>query len=621
MKPINSETNNNSNNWLGFSLSAPTTMDGGGGSADHHQAPNCSDAVSNAVPLNYPAGFTYPQGIYYGVDGENAAAFYSNLTVMPLKSDGSLCLMEAINRSQPQGVIVTSATPKLEDFFGGAHGQYEVCDRAMALSLDSMYYHHHNQVAADYPNFPAMYHHQPADEAPPKDRGGLHPPPEVKGWAAGNYQSGGVLEQKGCADDVGGGGDNGAVGGYGDLQSLSLSMSPGSQSSCVTGSQSHVVQPAVVDCMGLENKKRGPEKVDQKQIVHRKSIDTFGQRTSQYRGVTSRHRWTGRYEAHLWDNSCKKEGQSRKGRQGGYDMEEKAARAYDCAALKYWGPSTHINFPLDNYQQELEDMKNMSRQEYVAHLRRKSSGFSRGASIYRGVTSRHHQHGRWQARIGRVAGNKDLYLGTFSTQEEAAEAYDVAAIKFRGSNAVTNFDISRYDVERIMESNGLLSGEMARRTKGVIVPCGENNSLGNNFPNMEQMKDVPNSTDWTMALYGSAHEKQGRGAEDFDKAHQGFQGNFGLEVFGPGQQEMCGPGKMTGHVSTNSSLVTSLSSSREGSPDRNNVGGPVQMQFGLPGPLASKFFPCPSGSEAGPNWIPSGHVRPQVPLFSAWTDS
>ena len=27
---------------------------------------------------------------------------------------------------------------------------------------------------------------------------------------------------------------------------------------------------------------------------------------------------------------------------------------------------------------------------------------------------RHHQHGRWQARIGRVSGNKDLYLGTFS---------------------------------------------------------------------------------------------------------------------------------------------------------------------------------------------------------------
>lgn len=31
---------------------------------------------------------------------------------------------------------------------------------------------------------------------------------------------------------------------------------------------------------------------------------------------TFRHRWTGRYEAHLWDNSCRKEGQTRKGRQG-----------------------------------------------------------------------------------------------------------------------------------------------------------------------------------------------------------------------------------------------------------------------------------------------------------------
>ncbi|XP_065851009.1 AP2-like ethylene-responsive transcription factor AIL5 [Euphorbia lathyris] len=198
----------------------------------------------------------------------------------------------------------------------------------------------------------------------------------------------------------------------------------------------------------------------------RKSVDTFGQRTSIYRGVT-RHRWTGRYEAHLWDNSCRREGQSRKGRQvylGGYDKEEKAARAYDLAALKYWGPTTTTNFPISNYEKELEEMKHMTRQEFVASLRRKSSGFSRGASIYRGVT-RHHQHGRWQARIGRVAGNKDLYLGTFSTQEEAAEAYDIAAIKFRGLNAVTNFDMSRYDVKSIANSNLPIGGVSSSRSK------------------------------------------------------------------------------------------------------------------------------------------------------------
>ncbi|AQK56161.1 AP2-like ethylene-responsive transcription factor AIL6 [Zea mays] len=49
--------------------------------------------------------------------------------------------------------------------------------------------------------------------------------------------------------------------------------------------------------------------------------------------------------------------------------------------------------PVENYRDELEEMKGMTKQEFIAHLRRRSSGFSRGASIYRGVT-RHHQKGR-----------------------------------------------------------------------------------------------------------------------------------------------------------------------------------------------------------------------------------
>ena len=52
-------------------------------------------------------------------------------------------------------------------------------------------------------------------------------------------------------------------------------------------------------------------------------------------------------------------------------------------------------------------------------------------SQYRGVT-RHHQHGKWEARIGRVDGSKYLYLGTFDAAEDAARAYDRAAVKFRG---------------------------------------------------------------------------------------------------------------------------------------------------------------------------------------------
>ncbi|CAA2953881.1 ethylene-responsive transcription factor WRI1 [Olea europaea subsp. europaea] len=188
-------------------------------------------------------------------------------------------------------------------------------------------------------------------------------------------------------------------------------------------------------------KKSQPKRVRPNKIQNA-AADSNKSRSSVFRGVT-RHRWTGRFEAHLWDKSTWNNIQNKKGKQSAYDNEESAARTYDLAALKYWGPSTPLNFPLEMYSTETEEMQKMTKEEYLASLRRQSSGFSRGVSKYRGV-ARHHHNGRWEARIGRVSGNKYLYLGTFSTQEEAAAAYDRAAIEFRGPNAVTNFDISKY---------------------------------------------------------------------------------------------------------------------------------------------------------------------------------
>ncbi|KAL9996160.1 putative transcription factor AP2-EREBP family [Helianthus debilis subsp. tardiflorus] len=130
--------------------------------------------------------------------------------------------------------------------------------------------------------------------------------------------------------------------------------------------------------------------------------------------ILNRHRWTGRFEAHLWDKGTWNSIQNKKGKQRAYDSEEAAARTYDLAALKYWGPDTTLNFEIDTYKKDIEEMEKLSKDEYLASLRRRSSGFSRGVSKYRGV-ARHHHNGRWEARIGRVLGNKYLYLGTYGT--------------------------------------------------------------------------------------------------------------------------------------------------------------------------------------------------------------
>ncbi|KAL4370654.1 hypothetical protein AHAS_Ahas06G0087400 [Arachis hypogaea] len=141
-----------------------------------------------------------------------------------------------------------------------------------------------------------------------------------------------------------------------------------------------------------------------------------GKRSSIYRGVT-RHRWTGRYEAHLWDKSTWNQNQNKKGKQvylGAYDDEEAAARAYDLAALKYWGPGTLINFPVTDYTRDLDEMQNVSREEYLASLRRKSSGFSRGISKYRALSS------RWEP-YGRIAGS-DYFNSMQYGDDSAAES-------------------------------------------------------------------------------------------------------------------------------------------------------------------------------------------------------
>ncbi|KAF0922877.1 hypothetical protein E2562_002126 [Oryza meyeriana var. granulata] len=149
-----------------------------------------------------------------------------------------------------------------------------------------------------------------------------------------------------------------------------------------------------------------------KERISRMPPCAAGKRSSIYRGVT-RHRWTGRYEAHLWDKSTWNQNQNKKGKQvylGAYDDEEAAARAYDLAALKYWGAGTQINFPVSDYARDLEEMQMISKEDYLVSLRRKSSAFSRGLPKYRGLPRQLH-NSRWDASLGHLLGNDYMSLG------------------------------------------------------------------------------------------------------------------------------------------------------------------------------------------------------------------
>ncbi|XP_078430262.1 APETALA2-like protein 3 [Wolffia australiana] len=195
-------------------------------------------------------------------------------------------------------------------------------------------------------------------------------------------------------------------------------------------------------------------------------------RSSQYRGVTF-YRRTGRWESHIWDSR-------KQVYLGGFDTAYAAARAYDRAALKFRGVDADINFHVSDYYEDLQNTKNLTKEQFVHLLRRRTSGVSRGTSKFSGVTL--HKCGRWEARVGQLPGDRSVYLGLFNSEVEAVSAYDEASVKLSGKQVISNFRKDKWDDVSEMDVDGSdrmldLSLSISQPTTGSLTQNGVKTGL------------------------------------------------------------------------------------------------------------------------------------------------
>ncbi|KAJ0266676.1 AP2-like ethylene-responsive transcription factor TOE2 [Hirschfeldia incana] len=187
-------------------------------------------------------------------------------------------------------------------------------------------------------------------------------------------------------------------------------------------------------------------------------------KSSQYRGVTF-YRRTGRWESHIWD--CGKQVYL-----GGFDTAHAAARAYDRAAVKFRGLEADINFVISDYEEDLKQMANLSKEEVVQVLRRQSSGFSRNNARYQGIALP--KIGAWGGQMEQLNGSMayDKATATKWNGREAASLIEPHASRIIPEAANAKLDLNL--------GISLSLGDSPKQNLNNIV-CGRNSKMENHM--------------------------------------------------------------------------------------------------------------------------------------------
>ncbi|KAG1673875.1 hypothetical protein FOA52_012900 [Chlamydomonas sp. UWO 241] len=141
-------------------------------------------------------------------------------------------------------------------------------------------------------------------------------------------------------------------------------------------------------------------------------------RSSRFIGVLW-HKASSSWQVKLRDPLTK-----RQGHVGTYAYEEDAARAYFSAAVQANGPGAERNFPGEAANGLPVPVGTEQKQ--------------RGSSRFIGVCW-HKASSSWQVKLRDPQTKRQQHIGTYASEEDAAHAYDRAAVQAHGPGAMRNF--------------------------------------------------------------------------------------------------------------------------------------------------------------------------------------